>query len=107
MKLHKRLVGLVLIVVAILGPSSGIVQGQNAVTIDGSVVIVALNKAAANKSISFKLENVAVGSQVESDVTNNDAEVAQRPNTTLADHAFTGMIPGRSLVTFFIPADGN
>ena len=73
---------------------------------DGSLTIVALNTGNSSDPITYSLAGtgVASGATVTPYLTNNSNSVAAQGTTTVANGAFTATIPGRSLVTYVIPA---
>ncbi|ACU73817.1 cellulose-binding family II [Catenulispora acidiphila DSM 44928] len=73
---------------------------------DGSLAIVALNTGSGSDALTYSLANtgVANGATVTPYLTNNANQVAAQGTTTVAGGAFTATVPGRSLVTYVIPA---
>jgi len=73
---------------------------------DGSLAIVALNTGSGSDPITYSLAGtgVAGGATVTPYLTNNSNNVAAQGTTTVANGAFSATIPGRSLVTYVIPA---
>ena len=76
---------------------------------NNTVTVVALNTGTGSDTVNFSLQNtgVANGAVVTPYLTNNSSSLAAQPTTTVSGGAFTGTLPGRSLVTYQIPASGG
>ena len=76
---------------------------------NNTVTVVALNTGTGSDTVNFSLQNtgVANGAVVTPYLTDNSSSLAAQPTTTVSGGAFTGTLPGRSLVTYQIPASGG
>ena len=86
--------------------SNGAVQLSAFKNTDGSLAIVALNTGSGADPITYSLANTGVtdGATVTPYLTNNSNTVTAQATTTITGGSFTATAPGRSLVTYVIPA---